>query len=251
MVKKIPTELQTFIDKFFHLNICGIDVITPYHMNSRGSFLKRPVFSGKATAEEIEKMANEIFHKEDFRELNAENIRREMIQSHLGIDCSGFTYQIYNFWIKNISHKGELRDYLPEVNKVNFRKFISRKFKPQSSVSADMFASEPIASRIDLKDIQPGDLIRTRGGKHVLFVVEVEYENALPTKIKVVHSTNKYKRTGVRYEDIFLGKELDLAAANWENHDGDEPSNETYKGYRVLMENNGVFRPNLPLETNK
>lgn len=246
MTRKIPAELAKFIDKYFTLNVAGMKVICPYYMNV-GGILKDSVFAGKGSPVEIENKAKDIFSHIDLVNKDENFIRSEMSHNDLGIDCSGLVYQILNTWLRDISKKSELKDYLPKSRTFNPRRIISRMIKPQSSVSADMFTSSPISKKIDLKDVQPGDLIRTRGGKHILFVTEVEYNDTIPTKITFVQSASLYKRTGVRYGSVELIKKMDLACSIWSDANPEE-ENHTYKGYRTLMDNNGIFRPELPLE---
>lgn len=247
MVKKIPEAVQKFIDSYFSLDINGVNVICPYFINLGGIF-KDPVLAGKGDPKQIEAKATEIFSHISLMEKDEKSIRTEMIEYGIGIDCSGLVYQIYNTWLRDVAQKGELKDHLPKIKSFNPRKIISRILKPQSSVNADMFTSEPLAKKIEVRDIQPGDVIRTRGGKHILFVTEVEYDSSeIPTKITFVNSAREYKRNGIRYSQINLDKTLSLSSAKWIDNDPDEPINHAYKGYREHMSNNGVFRPILPL----
>jgi hypothetical protein len=248
--RKIPDELQSFIDKYFKLKIKELEVICPYFINSSMGIMRKPVFAGKADPFEIESTANELLANKVYATKTPELIRQDMIEEGLGIDCSGLVYQIYNKWLQDILHKGELKDYLPKINSFNPRKILSRRLKPESSVSADMFTSEPISEKINVKDICPGDLIRTRGGKHVLFVIEVEYDNDQPKKVTFVNSATYYKRNGIRFGEITFTIDLNLISADWDDNDPNEPVNYAYKGYRELINKNGVFRPQLPLQIN-
>lgn len=248
--KKIPVELQNFIDKYFHLDIVGKKVICPYFINKKGGFLNKPVFAGKGDPLEIEVAAANLFKHIDLMDKDEEFIRSQMVENYLGVDCSGLVYQIYNKWLRDIENKGELKNYLSKTHSLNPRKLVSRLIKPQSSVSADMFTSGPISKKVDVKDIRPGDLIRTRGGKHVLFITEVEYENDIPKKIIFVNSATYYKRSGVRYGEIILDESLDLLKSEWRDNDPNEDINYAYKGFRELTMNNGTFRPNLPITSN-
>jgi hypothetical protein len=247
MTKRIPAEVQKFIDKYFALDIAGKKVVCPYYINL-GGMLKDPVMAGKGDPLEIEERASGIFSHIDLMDKSEDFIRTEMMDNGLGVDCSGLVYQTLNMWLRDVAQKGELKDFLPKENSFNPRKMLSRLLKPQSSVNADMLTSEPLSQKIDVKDVQPGDLIRTRGGKHILLITEVNYDSAgKPSKITFANSAREYKRNGVRYSTITLNGDQDLATAEWSDNDPAEDVNYAYKGYRELMENNGIFRPQLPL----
>ena len=241
--RKIPEEVQKFIDKYFNLSIAGKVVVCPYFINPSSTFFRQPVMAGKGSPSELETYANEIVTDSS---LTSDEIRKKLLEHGIGIDCSGFVYQVLDFWLTSFG-KGELKDYLPKESTLRVRKFLSRKLKPVSSVSADMLTSAPLATQIALKDIKPGDLIRTRGGKHVLLVTKVAFtsENE-PQTLTFVNSPSEYARNGVRYGEIRI-KNMDLGQSVWDDHDPGEKINYAYKGYRELMSKNGVWRLNLPL----
>lgn len=248
-VKTIPKEVTEYIDRYLHLNIRGEDIPAPYYINTSG-ILKQSVLAGKGSPQEIEATANALLANHSFEGDLKHKIRKEMENLGLGIDCSGLIYHAYNKWLKDILGKGELKHFLPNENILNPRKFLSRKLKPESSVSAHMVTSEPFAEKVEVKDTQPGDLIRTRGGKHVLLITEVEYENKVPVRIKFVNSTTSYERNGVRYGEILLSDDLNLANAQWRDLkvlDNDDDGGFAYKGYRELINNNGIWRLKLPV----
>lgn len=242
----LPKEVQEYIDRYEHLKIAGQDIVVPYYINLRG-FLTDPVHGGKGTPEEIEAAANKL--TAGMKNLGVEDIRTIMMENSIGLDCSGLIYHVLNHWLNQLG-KGDLKDYLPRHSVWGIRKFLSRSLKPQSSVSADMLTSQPISKQVSVSEVHPGDLIRSRGGKHILLVTEVVYDNNVPTKIKFVNSTTYYKRNGLRYGEITLDDKFDLGSAHWNDNDISEPVNYAYKGYRELINNNGLFRPNLPLSGN-
>jgi hypothetical protein len=243
--KTIPTDVKAFIDKYLALEIKGIITTCPYFINTSG-FLKKGIYSGKGDPYEIEAEANRILQNHSFVNPTSDQIRNEMIQSDLGVDCSGLVYHIYNKWLISIG-KGELKEFLPKQSGMNLRKILSRNLKPVSSVNADMFTSEPLSQSVEVKDVQPGDLIRTRGGKHLLLITEVEYNSESPVTITFVNSACFYKRNGVRYGEIVLDSTFNLLKSEWKDNDPEEEVNYSYKGYRELSNNNGIFRPKLPL----
>lgn len=242
-MNSIPDSVKNFINQYFELRIKDQKVRCPYFINLNG-MLKSPVMSGKGTPEEIENQANSIIKTESN---NAKEIRKQMQELGLGVDCSGLVYNIYDFWIgEKFQGKKSLCDFLPTVSIFNLRKYLSRLKKPQNSVSADEFTSSPLANKIEIKKARPGDLIRTRGGKHVLFITEVETQNDLIQKICFVNSAREYKLNGVRYGEIIFDENQSLNTAKWIDIP-EEEVNFTSKGYRESINSNGIFRPNLPL----
>lgn len=243
-MNSIPESVKNFINQYFELKIKGQKVRCPYFINLNG-ILKSPVMSGKGTPVEIESIANTFL--QDLNDVNEEEIRTRMIDRGLGVDCSGLVYNIYDFWIgEKFEGKKSLRDFLPTVSILNIRKYLSRTFKPQNSISADEFTSSPLANKIEIKEARPGDLIRTRGGKHVLFITEVEKNDGLITKIKFVNSAREYKLNGVRYGEIIFDENQSLNTAKWIDSP-EEEVNFASKGYRESINSNGFFHPNLPL----
>jgi hypothetical protein len=238
----LPEYVKTFIDNYFELNIAGYKIKCPYYINEIG-VLRPPVLAGKGTPQDIQYEVSKYI----WDDITEEEIWDLMVQKNIGIDCSGFVYNIYDYWIKVQSNGVEsLGDYLPQVPFWNIRKYFSRLLKPQNSVSADEFTSPPFSKSISINEVLPGDLIRTRGGKHVLFVVEVyKYDNFVE-KISFVHSAREYKRHGVRRGEIIFDKTQSLKSANWIDIP-EEDENYVYKGFRESINSNGFFRPNLPI----
>ncbi len=245
--KSIPQELEAYIDRYFNLKISGKTVVCPYFMNSAAGFLRPPVQAGKGTPDQIEEEGAKIFSYIKNLDTSEEVIRQEMIDHGLGIDCSGLVYQLYNYWLTSILGKQTLDTYLPPQKTLNVRKIFSRKLKPESSVSADMFTSSPIAEKVSPLEALPGDLIRTKGGKHVLFVTDVEYIDEKATKIYYVQSTRFYARNGLHKGIIELGTDGDLMKSSWIDVTSDEEKNHTFDGFKESVNVNGVYRTIFPI----
>lgn len=254
MLNRLPEEVQNFIDKWFELEIDGQKLPTPYFIN-QGGFLKKPVYAGKGSINEIQDETTKLVAGKGF---NSQEILDFMHERGIGIDCSGLVYQIYDFWVGNAStgeNSGEvkgdesvgkksLRDFLPIVPFYNFRKYLSRKTKPQNSMSANEFTSEPFSQRIEVKDVRPGDLIRTKAGNHLLMITEVDSEESgKPKKLKFIQSARFYNRDGIRYGEIELSEDLNLTKSKWLDNDKNEPVNHTFEGWREGVNTNGIFRP--------
>ena len=102
---------------------------------------------GKGSAQEIALTTIEIANQENVKLLDLTPVQIYNFQKkhHIGIDCSGLTCQLLNF-------------------------YFSLSLDPRKT-SADMLTSPPLAQPIDMTQIQTGDLIRQKNGHHVLFIV--------------------------------------------------------------------------------
>jgi len=93
--------LKQFLDNFFRLGIANHQVRVPYWRNrfyKDGRRVQGP-FGGKGTAAEIRRAALEKARQSDIdlTAASAGEIRSFLRQKRIGIDCSGFAFQILNF----------------------------------------------------------------------------------------------------------------------------------------------------------
>lgn len=254
MHEKIDSTLQSFLDKYFNIEI-NIEtkkkfrIKTPYFRRSSG-FLTPALYSGKADPWSIEKEINAQLSENKGHIKSKEDIVSFMHDINLGIDCSGLVYQVLNFFFLKISDKSKpLSSFLPNEKILNIRKYYSRKFRPECSVSANMFTSQPISKNISVEKIKPLDLIRTQGGGHILLVTETKRNSSNEILwIKFVQSSYWHKRDGVRYGEIIIAdpKSPNLLESKWIDCEEDKKEkNYTYRGYRNKHNQNGIFRLNF------
>ena len=238
---KLPIEVERFIQKYFQLNINSVAVRTPYYMNDFFSFNSNSVLVGKGDPQTIEEYVNRNIPSH----LRSEDqIRKWMIDRNIGVDCSGLVLNIYQYWlkIKNL----DISDYLPRVSLLNVKKFLSRKFRVQNSVNANELTSPPFSTQVRLIEVLPGDLIRTKGGGHVLFVTKVVKSSFFVKELHFVNSAREYETNGVRDGIIEFNFKQNLKSANWIDFP-QEKENYALKGYKEKINRNGLFRPNLPI----
>lgn len=241
MTKELNKNILNYIDRYFSLNISGQKVVCPYFINEY-IFFGNPVNVGKGTPEEIENEASQILSAD-----NSSDIRKQMIENGLGIDCSGFIYNVFDFATKTYLQKN-LSDFLPKLGFFDLRKKVARKVKPQNTISSNEFTSAPFATMLeDAFTVRPGDLIRTKNGKHVLLVYRVETGDNL-IKIYFVHSTRFYENNGMHRGFIELNKGQALEQGKWSDESESISPDPTYTGYREIMNKNGIFRTILPVE---
>lgn len=131
-------ELKVELQKYLGL---------PYFTNKGKHKNSGPnAFVGKGTAKEIALETIDLANRQNIKllDLTADQIYNFQKKNHLGIDCSGLACHLLNFYF------GTTLD-------------------PRKT-SADMLTSTPLSQKID--EPKTGDLVRQKGGKHLLFVIE-------------------------------------------------------------------------------
>ena len=180
MVKndEITKKFTKKIQEYTEMTVYGQTVHCPYWMNKikDGQVRIRGFSNGKGSASEIrQELIKQIDKLSIDREhLTSEYIRKLAKRNRIGIDCSGFVYRILNALYTSLD-----RIFSGGITKTDVKRLTSKEF------------CIPIQK---VEDIQPGDLIRLRGGKHVVIILEktadtVVYAHSsnLTTKIKGVH----------------------------------------------------------------
>jgi hypothetical protein len=123
----------------------------PYSKNilKNSKVIKEKILGGKGNWKDLKTETQKTAQKEniDLSKLNKKQLYNFQKKHHIGIDCSGLTCQLLNFYFNS---------------NLNPRK-----------TSADMLTSKPISKKIvNLNDLKTGDLIRQKNGHHLLFIIE-------------------------------------------------------------------------------
>jgi len=162
-LNKLKIEIDHYIDLPYMTNILR-----------DGKIIKERILGGKGSWEEIQKATQKIAKQEkiNLKKLTKKQLYNFQKKHKIGIDCSGLTCQILNFYFK--------------------AKLDSRK------TSADMLTSSPLSQKIeDFQDIQTGDLIRQKNGHHLLFIIE-------KTGNKISYVDSSFWGRGVKYGETDL-----------------------------------------------
>jgi len=164
MVRSKLEELYKEIDKYI-----GI----PYYMNVTKKYLPEIALVGKGNAKEIALKTIELANTDNKKIINMTPTQIYNFQKKhkIGIDCSGLTVQLLNFYLKT-------------------------NFNPRKT-SADILTSAPLSKEINIKDAQTADLIRQEKGGHVIFIIE-KVEN----KIYYVESSRAGRKVHYGQFDI-------------------------------------------------
>jgi len=118
-----------------------------------------------------------------------------MIRHKLGIDCSGLVA-----WLSHELARRQNRESLwrhIQYKGHPLRVAVVRRFRPVENVSARLLTDASNADTVQsLRDVKPGDIIRSLNGNHVLLITEVGHRQGTPTHFKYVNST---EYSGVKY----------------------------------------------------
>lgn len=219
-------------------------IICPYYRNALhqrrfGSVAE----TGKGTPEEIihETFAKAAMMRISLSEFNADQIRAFMIREGIGIDCSGFVVRVLDPWITHRSGRS-ISSVLSAVSAKLWKRILYR-FRPFHNIDVRMLTDLRNCRTVAWQDMKPGDLIRTRGGKHVLLVSAIERNsNHELTSFIYVHSSQAFgSESGVREGTVVITHpHALLEQQEWQEvWDGSRP---TQEGWNEERERNGIFR---------
>lgn len=249
--KKVSQTALDIINEYAELDLGkGIKVKCPYFKNyKKNSGMKLRSLSGKGTPEEIVMETKIHAHLSGFswQTASRKEIRKFMEKRDIGIDCSGFIVWIFYFWFKKdygINFFSNTRKQFRD----KFLKWIRILLRPSQNIDANDLTSNRLALRItDFQDVEPGDIIRSRKGKHVIFITKVLYSPEGKVKrIHYVHSTPSYgKDNGIHEGEILtVADSADLKKQWWKEQDKNQ-KNWTYEGFLKDDGYNGIYRLRL------
>lgn len=243
MNESIDKKGQEVINSYLHLSIAGHDIQCPYFKNNPE--IKQGVRAqvGKGTPQEITEEAEIIAAQEkiDLGSLSDHEVRTFLINRGLGVDCSGFIVQVFD----HVDPAIIKRINISEIHSNPVKRWAVNKLRKKENISAHALTSGKNADRIPIyHDIRSGDMIRTRGGNHVLLVTRVEHDGAHVARITYFHATGYYGDTnGVRSGDITITAPHDaLEKQDWSETEEGTDRNYTLEGYIEGRSDSGVFR---------
>ncbi len=200
--------LKQFLNQFFSLEIAGKKVRIPYWRNKfflGGLKRIQGPFGGKGTPLQIKKATYQKAKESgvNLESLTSQQIRKFMEQKRIGLDCSGFVFQVLaflkpNFWQKLAMAPGRSKN-------------------PQRRFNAAALTAGKNTLRISkISLMRIGDLIPVgfAQGKidHVMIVVEKNEKEIL-----YAHSSNKTKPSGPHLGKIkIIDPEKPLEEQKWQ-----------------------------------
>ncbi len=248
MIKQILPLVQNKIEEYKNLKFGQNLVCTPYYINASKSKDLR-VMVGKGTPEEII-MEAKIWAKIkgiNLDQTSSADIKKFLEEKGIGIDCSGFVVHIMNEWVKLQTHKPIW--HFVKVRNHGILGGLKYRLKPVENIGAEVLTNEDNCDKIEIKDVQPGDLIRSKAkknnGHHIMLVTQVELDDKtnLPTRITYTHSSPYYgDLNGIKTGDIkIVDINKPLQDQEWLEKD-ENGENHTFEGFMVNVNDNGLRR---------
>jgi hypothetical protein len=228
MIDELPKSAQTIIHRYQNLPLGNKKVQCPYYINIKNLRMGLQVLIGKGTPEEIiqESLIYEKLRGVNFFKMSIEEIREFLVKRHIGIDCSGFVVHVLNSWLQN-NNKKPIWRYL-KYPRQNLYRWIARKLRPVENISAKLLTDDSNTDPVvNLNNVKPGDLIRSRGIKegmyHVMVISKVKRNNGDVESFSYVQATKWYDdKHGVREGEVIIRyPRKSLRAQEW---------TDTYKG---------------------
>lgn len=187
---------------FFNFKVVGKKVIIPYWMNKFEKEINGP-YGGKGTPTEILEATLKAAKEQNMNldKMSRVAINLFMKKNRIGLDCSGFAYQVLDFLDHDRGGDG-LENTIVSVNGQGIRK-----------VNADALTNNTNSTPLDdFSEIQEGDTIRLNGGKHIAFVV-----SAKDNEIIYAHISAMTKIEGPHMAKIkIIDSEKGLEEQEWE-----------------------------------
>ncbi len=175
-------------------------------------------YAGKGTPEEIKKALYDSARKKSFdlKKGQSDEISRFMIKEGIGIDCSGFVYNILDSYLrqtKNISLDQLILRYYGVFGLLE--RLILKKNRVRRSSAATLTNSLNTIKIEKAKDAKPGDMIRLTHvnwkGKHIVIIVSVN-----KTSIRYVNASEYTKIQGPHFGKIqIIDPDKGLEYQNW------------------------------------
>jgi len=246
-ILEIPESAKLVINEYNTLPIGEKAVKVPYFMNIKKRRAGLRVLVGKGDPGEI---VREVYVTSqvkgfDLNKASIDQIRKFMIDSNIGIDCSAFIVHIYNSWLRS-ENKSPLINYL-RFPKNDFVQKLKRFLRPVENIGANLLTGDLNAKKITkVNDIVPGDLIRSKGrhknSHHVLLIIRVMKEDNQVREIDYIHSTKEYgSENGIRQGKIIV-TDTNKALKDQEWQEIQNIRNWTHEGFLRENEDNGVRR---------
>jgi len=194
--------------KYTHLPIGGKEIVCPYWMNDLKNEIYGP-FGGKGTPEEIVQATEEEATKNELElgDLTEDEIIQFMQEKKIGVDCSGFVFWMLDALDREKGGNG-IADDIPGSE--------GKYIKTRANVL--MLTDPGIVAEIKSVDkAKPGDIVRLKGGKHILVVLSLhKTQEGEIERVEYAHSSDLTKIRGVHSGEIqILDKKKGLESQRW------------------------------------
>jgi hypothetical protein len=226
----MSTILYNLADEYINFEIEGKIISMPYSISKEGE--KRAIgelssagvtgrfanFGGKGTPQQIKQLVLKATKKDSFniKKANDKELVDFMINHGIGVDCSGFVYNILNYYLiktKKVNLDNIILRYPGIIGKVE--RFLLQKNRIRRSSAATLTSNLNTIKILKVKDMKPGDMLRLTHsdwkGKHIGIIIEVNKQDI------IYAMTSQYTKTqGARFGKILiLDKDKGLESQKW------------------------------------
>lgn len=222
-MEQLSSQAQEVIDQYLSLKIGEKTITTPYFNNRRNQVRGGlRVLIGKGSPKDIKEEVTilSLREKADIKNLSEEDLKKYLVEHNLGVDCSGLVYHILDAELKS-QNKGSLGKYIKRPWVKNPLRRLIAKFRSVENTGVSTFNNPVNSKEVDLKDIQPGDIIImiSAGPKqdynHILIINQIA-----DNKIQYTHSfqypTDGLYNHGIRQETLTITNiNKNLLEQNW------------------------------------
>jgi len=181
-LKKFYPKSYFLLLKYLNLDFGKNKINTPYWINNIKKGIRGP-FSGKGLPGQIVRAAKDRAKKQNkvLSRLNEHEVLEFLKQNRIGVDCSGFAYNLLNRMDKEKGGNGIADDI--------FAQKVFNNWNPAWRAGANILTGNKVSKSVALEDVALGDMIRLDNGRHVAVIVGKTND-----KITYAHSSRALSR---------------------------------------------------------
>lgn len=195
MMSELSKEAILVVQNYLALPFPWTKVSCPYYNNRRAKMrgaLRAQIGKGSPRDIADEAVIISLREKMVLQSMDAERLKRFLVDHRLGVDCSAFAFYVLDAEVRAKRGK-HLAACLSYGSRNPIRQLLIR-MRPVENANVEIFAKAENSAEIDLRSAGPGDLIvmRKTGEKHdrdhILLIVETEKADGALSRIRYAHS---------------------------------------------------------------
>lgn len=249
----LSTQANQVIANYLNLPFNNLPGVSCPYFNNKKSDVHGGlrVLVGKGSINDIleEALIISLRDKLDLNAISAPEIKKFLVDNHIGVDCSALVYYILDAELKALG-LGTLKKYLHYPTVKNPIRKLLIKLRTVENTNVKVFANDVNSSVVEISDMKPGDIITMLGSgpdhdrDHILVVHSASSPSqrggqgeVSPTIIHYTHSLQwrtdgKYNH-GVRQGTITItDTKKPLAEQQWQEQGKQGAENETWERAR-------------------
>ncbi len=188
---------QKIINDYLSLPFEQVQSVSCPYYNNKRQVLRGGLRAGvgKGSPDDIveEALIQSLHDKKNLNTMTDEEIKKFLVDHHLGVDCSAFVYYILDAELKSLS-KGSIKKYLHFPYIKNPLRHLLTKLRTAENTDVKTLAHARNSNQVELKNVQPGDFVVLLGGgreherDHIIIITDVKKENNVPVTLEYAHS---------------------------------------------------------------